>query len=43
LKKNEPSPLEGEGRVRGDLLEEFPPHPGLLPPGEKEKSRKKVF
>ena len=37
---NKPSPLEGEGRVRGALPEELPPHPILLPPGEKGNPRK---
>ena len=34
---NNPSPLAGEGRVRGVLGSDIHPHPGPLPPWERGK------
>src|SRR5262249_20357644 len=41
LVKHSPSPLGGEGRVRGIVISEaITPHPDLLPQGEKESAFK---
>jgi hypothetical protein len=40
---NKPSPLEGEGRVRGALLEEFPLIPSFSLRGRRGTLEKQTF